>query len=150
RNPSNPKVPLPMLAPTRATPSRRPRRGYVSIELLLILPVFLALVLGMVGLADMLVAEQLLAEASGRGCRCAAMGGNEEQVKEAVRSVLGPDRAERAKIRVGRADGSCGSVPPGGLLEVRVELEAQFATMTHLAPVASDELLLGRTVMQRE
>ena len=118
--------------------------------MLLALPVFLVLVFGMVGLADLLVAEQLLAEASGRAARAAALGGSEEQVKDAVRSILGPARTDRATIRVGPANGGSGPVPPGGLLEVRIELEAQYATTTHLAPIRSDEVLLGRTVMQRE
>jgi Flp pilus assembly protein TadG len=139
-----------MFAPRRRPPERKTRRGVATVELLLILPVFLALALGLVGMADLLVTEQLLAEASGRAARAAALGGSEEQVKDAVRSVLGPDRAERATIRVGPASGGPGPVPPGGLIEVRVEIEAQYATTTNLAPIRSDELLLGRTVMQRE
>jgi Flp pilus assembly protein TadG len=140
----------PLLAPSRFTPERKARRGVVTVELLLVLPVFLAMLLGLVGMADLLVTEQLLAEASGRAARAAALGGSEEQVKDAVRSVLGSERADRATIRVGPADGGTGPVPPGGLLEVRVEIEAQYATATNLAPIRSDELLLGRTVMQRE
>jgi Flp pilus assembly protein TadG len=129
---------------------RTRRRGIYTIELLLALPVFLALLVGMVGLADLLVTEQLLAEASGRAARAAALGGSEEQIKEAVRAVLGPERTERTRIRVGAANGQSGPVPPGGLIEVRVEIEAQYATVTGFAPVRNDEVLLGRTVMQRE
>jgi len=130
---------------------RTPRRGFVTMELLYFaLPVFLIVVFGMVGLGDLLVTEQLLAEASGRAARAAALGGSEEQIKDAVRSILGPDRTGHAKIHVGRADGGSGPVPPGGLIEVRIEIEARHATVTHLAPVSDDELLLGRTVMQRE
>src|SRR5262245_34764487 len=103
---------------------RKARRGVITIELLLALPGFLALIFGMVGLADLLVAEQLLAEASGRAARTAALGGSEEQVKEAVRSILGPERTDRATIHVRPANGGSGPVPPGGLIEVRIEIEA--------------------------
>jgi Flp pilus assembly protein TadG len=140
-----------MFAPRRCSPDRRTRRrGVYTIELLLALPFFLALLIGMVGLADLLVAEQLLAEASGRAARAAALGGSEEQIHEAVRAVLGPNRAERATIRVGAPNGQSGPIPPGGLIEVRVEMEAQYATVTGFAPIKNDEILLGRTVMQRE
>jgi hypothetical protein len=139
-----------MFARRHSLRKRSPRRGVVTLELLLALPVFLALVFGMVGLGDLLVTEQLLAEASGRAARAAALGGSEEQIKDAVRSILGPDRTEHATIHVGRADGKSGPVPPGGLIEVRVEIESRYATVTHLAPVSDDEKLLGRTVMQRE
>lgn len=139
-----------MFAPRPSSRKRPTRRGVVTVELLLALPVFIALMLGMVGLADLAVSEQMLAEASGRAARAAALGGSEEQVKEAVRSVLGSERTERATIRVGAANGQPGPVPPGGLIEVRVEIEAQYATATRFAPIRDDEVLLGRTVMQRE
>jgi len=139
-----------MFDPRPCPDKRKPRRGFVTVELLLALPVVLAIFFGMVGMADLVITEQLLAEASGKAARAAALGGSEEQVKEAVRSVLGPARTDRATIRVGSANGGSGPVPPGGLIEVRIEIEAQHATTTNLAPIRSDEVLLGRTVMQRE
>src|SRR5437879_4820230 len=73
----NLKVRPPMLAP-RPTPRKRTRRGIVAAEMLLAIPVFMVVVLGMVGLSDLLITEQLLAEASGRGARTAALGGTED------------------------------------------------------------------------
>jgi hypothetical protein len=135
----------------------------VAVETLLVLPLFLALVVGMVGVADLLVAEQLLGEASGRAARTAALGGSEEQVRESIRAVLGPERAAHAKIYVGPAagqpKGNKGNgepghkdrpVAPGEMIEVRIEIAARHATATGLAPVGGDEPLVGRTVMQRE
>ena len=81
-------------------------------------PLFLAVVLGCMGLVDLLVTEQLLGEASGRGARTAALGGSDEQVKETIRAVLGKGRADKADIFVRAADGTEGPVPPGGLLEL--------------------------------
>lgn len=126
------------------------RRGTVAFETLMVLPLFLALLLGMVGIADLLIAEQMVAEASGRAARTAALGGTEEQVRDSVRAVLGASRADKAKITVLSVDGEPGPVPPGGLIEVRVELEARHATSTRLAPVGGDESVVGRSVMQRE
>lgn len=131
-------------------PNRRGRRGNAAVEMLFVVPLFLIVVLGLIGLSDLLITEQLLGEASGRGARTAALGGTDEQVRESVRAVLGRDRADKAEIRVLAADGSEGPVPPGGLLEVRIELRARDATATGFAPVSGDEVLIGRTVMQRE
>jgi hypothetical protein len=134
----------------------------VSLETLLVLPIFLALALGMVGLADLLVAEQLLGEASGRAARTAALGGSEEQVRESIRAVLGSERAAHAKIYIGPVNGQSRDkghgesehkdrlVAPGEMIEVRVEIAARHATVTFLTPVSGDEPLVGRTVMQRE
>lgn len=138
-----------MLAP-RPRSRERLRRGIAGVEFLLILPIFMIVVGGMVGIADLLITEQVAAEASSRGARAAALGGSRAQVEEAVRSVLGERRFKMAKIYIGPIDGSQNPVPPGGMIEVRVELPARKATVTHLAPVSSDETVIGRTVMQRE
>jgi len=139
-----------MFAPRPLVPRHHARRGAAAFETVLVLPVFLALLLGMVGIADLIITEQLLIEASCRGARAAALGGSPEQVRECVRAVLGEERCRRATIHVGPAGDEPGPVPPGGLIEVRVELEARHATATGLAPVRGDEPLVGRTVMQRE
>ena len=136
-------------------PSRRDRarRGAVSVEALFAVPLLLAVVLGIVGVADLIVTEQVLAEASGRGARAAALGGTPHEVEAAVRAVLGPDRSRHARIFAGPADGhhyGHRPVPPGGLIEVRVVIAARDATATPFAPVGGDERLVGRTVMQRE
>lgn len=128
----------------------RSRRGAVAFETLLVLPLFLALVLGMVGIADLLIAEQLVAEASGRAARTAAIGGSEQEIRESVRAVLGSDRAEKARITVVPVSGEPGPVPPGGLIEARIELDVRDATWTRLAPVSGDDSVVGRAVMLRE
>jgi Flp pilus assembly protein TadG len=133
--------------------SNRPacgRRGAAAVETLLVLPLFLAILLGMVGIADLTVTEQLLNEASGRAVRTAALGGTEEQVRASVRAVLGDKRSEHAKITVIAVNGEPGPIPPGALIEVRVEIDARHATATSLAPISGDEPLFGRSVMQRE
>ncbi len=127
------------------------RRGLVAAEALLILPLFLLVAVGMVGIADLLIAEQLVDEASGRGARAAAIRGSQEDVEAAVLAVLGEERAKEAKITAQGIDGTeLKLVPPGALLEVRVELDVKQATMTRLAPVFGSEPIAGRTVMLRE
>ena len=127
------------------------RRGVLAAEALLAIPLFLLVVLGAVGMADLLITEQVVGEASGRAARTAAMGGSPEDVTNVVRAVLGDERAKQATITVRGVDGTDASlVPPGGLLEVRVQIPARHATTTGLAPVSGDEPLVGRTVMQRE
>jgi Flp pilus assembly protein TadG len=138
---------MPRLLATRADR----RRGTLSVEALFVLPLFLLVVLGAVGIADLVVSEQLVDEAAGRAARAAALGGSPEEVSAAVRAVLGEARANQTTVTVRGTDGKDPSeVPPGGLLEVRVAIPARHATTTGLAPVPGDELLLGRTVMQRE
>ena len=56
--------PLPM--PSLNTTAPKSRRGIAALELLLITPVFLLLITGLVGFADLLIAEQKMDEASGR------------------------------------------------------------------------------------
>jgi hypothetical protein len=139
-----------MFAPLHLVRSSRTRRGAVAFEALLIVPLFLTLAAGVVGIADLLITEQLIGEASGRAARTAALGGTEEQVIESIQAVLGSDRTQHAKVYIGSAHGEPGPVPPGELIEVRIQIEARHATVTRLVPVSSDEPLIGRTVMQRE
>lgn len=130
---------------------RRTRRGSIAVETLLVLPLLLLVVLGMVGLADLIISEQMLAEAGGRAARAAALGKSEEEIAAAARSVLGDERAANATISVRPVGGQENEpVAPGGLIEVRVELAARHATTTRLALVDPDEVLVGRAVMQRE
>lgn len=139
-----------MLALRLTARERNKRRGVAVVEMAIILPIVLLMIFGMAGLADLLVTEQLLSEASGRAARTAALGGTDEQVKAAVAATLGPQRAQHVAIYVGAADGSKGPVPPGGLIEVRLEVKAGDATATRLFPIRADEVLVGRTVMQKE
>lgn len=131
---------------TFAGRSATARRGTVSLESLFGVALILAVILGAVGVADLLIAEQSLAEASGRAARAAALGGGDREIEAAVRAVIGPDRAEHARIAVHPRR----AARPGELIEVRVELAARHALATPFAPVSRNEPLVGRTVMQRE
>jgi len=86
--------------PSLSTTTRARRRGIAAIELLLITPVFLLVLAGMIGFADLIIAEQKMDQASGRVARIASMGGSEDQMREALVAVLGPERAKHAKIKI--------------------------------------------------
>lgn len=139
-----------MLARCQTSRKSPARRGSATMELLLLTPIFMLTATGMIGLADLCITDQLIFDAACRGGRTAALGGSQEQVEESIRALLGPERTRHATITVGPADGSTDPVPPGGLIEVRIEIEAGAATATGLAPLGSSELLIGRTVIQRE
>lgn len=128
----------------------RPRRGVVALETLLLLPVLLLVVAGMVGLTDLIMAEQKLDRASGAAARVAAGGGSDEDIERAVHATLGEKQARHAKIYVSREDENGRPIPQGGMIEVRVEIQARHATATPLAPIRPSEPLIGRTVMPRE
>jgi Flp pilus assembly protein TadG len=65
------------------------RRGALnSVELLLVLPVMLAIVLGVVEYSLLLAAEARYASASREGARVAAVGGSESEIETAVKDAL--------------------------------------------------------------
>jgi Flp pilus assembly protein TadG len=147
-------------------------------EALFVLPIFSLITIGLVGISDLLVAEQLLSEASARGARTAALGGTEEQIRDAVNAVLGPVRSQYATITVTSLNNSgdtdhhnnkhytpgatpdAAPVPPGSpggwkcrpgqLIQVCVQLDVQHATCTHFCPVCGCEQLSGCSVIQCE
>jgi Flp pilus assembly protein TadG len=80
-----------MLRQARTSHKRNlPRTGAIhAVELLLLLPIILALILGMVEYSMILSIDQQLAVASRQGARVAAQGGSAAEVEAAARTVLG-------------------------------------------------------------
>lgn len=149
-----------MFAQRTHSRERAVRRGSMAFEALLLLPLMLVVIFVGAGVADLVVAEQQVDEASGRAARAAALTGSKQAVRDAVRASLGPGRAQHAKIFVGPLGkaveitntDSDDLIPIAHResFEVRVEIEARYGTATRLAPVGGDEPLVGYTVMQRE
>jgi hypothetical protein len=133
-----------------STGRSRSRRAAASFETLLTLPLLLLAAAALVGLADLLVAEQLVSEASARAARVAALGGDETEIRQAVVAVLGPTRGSRAQISISNLEETPSPPVPGQLLEVRVAITVGEATLTWLVPASPSELLVGRSVMLRE
>jgi Flp pilus assembly protein TadG len=66
------------------------RSGAVhAVEILLLLPIVLALILGMVEYSMLLAVDQQLTVASREGARAAAQGGSASEVEAAARLILG-------------------------------------------------------------
>jgi hypothetical protein len=78
-----------------------PRRGgYLAVELLLVLPILLALFLGMMQFSLILGARQTLLAASREGARVAAHGGTKEDVCATCRRVLGTGSLGASNVHI--------------------------------------------------
>jgi hypothetical protein len=138
-------------------PQRSSRRGSLTMELLLVLPVVVALLLGMIEFSMILFSRQQLLAASREGARVAALGGDKQDVKNAVRRYLGQGRLATTEVRLtdaaGDAIASGGAVPPGEAVEVWLRLPTNYAVPDLLKfvgfSIKRDELV-ARTVMRRE
>jgi hypothetical protein len=79
---------------------RDKRRGYLAVELLLVLPILVALFLGMMQYSLILAARQSLLAASREGARVAAHGGTQEEVCATCRRVLGKGSLGAANVKI--------------------------------------------------
>jgi hypothetical protein len=78
------------------------RRGVVIVEMLLVLPLFVLLLTAMIEFSLLLVARQELMSASREGCRVAAHGAPDDEVRAAIANVLGDGRLSRAEVKITR------------------------------------------------
>lgn len=135
---------------TRPRPTRpSSRRASVTLEAAFVLPILLVVVVALVEFAMVIAAEQRLAEASGVAARTGAVGRSDADVKEAVKSVLGPQQYAAAEVKVDRRrDPHLGEV-----VEVYIELPTKAAAPCVLRSCGvklSDDKLVGRTLMRVE
>ena len=131
---------------------RSRRRGGVALELLLVLPILLAVLLGAVELSLWLTAQQQVNLAAREGARVAAVGGNLDDVNAAVRSALGA-RFDQATVQAQLTDGGGAPLPPGQPVTVAVALPASAVVPDLLAFVGvsvRNVTLVGQTVMRKE
>lgn len=131
----------------------RGRRGSMALELLFVLPVLLAVLLGTVEFALWLSGQQQVTLASREGARAAATGAGEEEVAAAVRGVLGEVRFEIAQLRVEILDAAGDPIAPGDPVAVAVALPAG-AVVPDLLRFAGlsirNQFIVSRTVMRKE
>ena len=132
------------------------RRGAITLELLLVLPILTLVLSAVVQLSMMIMVTQRLAAASAVGARVAAIGGDDQDVRRAVRVALGDGALGQAEVLIVNAAGdatpNC-NVPHGEPVEVRVRIAADAAVPDLLGVIGirlCDETLLGRTVMVKE
>jgi hypothetical protein len=133
--------------------ARRLRRGSLTMELLLVLPIVLALLLGTVQFSLLSVARQQVMGASREGARVAARGGSAADVEATVRLYLGGGRFSNAEVSTNLNAASGLPLPSGAPVEVVVRIGATEAVpdlLPFLGFSLSGEHLLGRTVMRKE
>jgi Flp pilus assembly protein TadG len=125
----------------------------LAIELLLILPILLALVGGMIEFSLLLGARQQLLAASREGARVAAQGGDATEVERAVRLYLGQGNLQAAQVQATVTDTNGNPLSTGDPVQVVVQLPAVQATPDLLAFIGvslHDQVLVARTVMRKE
>ncbi len=131
----------------------RARRGSLTVELILVLPILMILLVAMVQFSVVLAARQQLLAASRDGARVGARGGNESEVTTAVKQALGSSSLTDAKIQCRiQADDSQNPGPGRECVHVTVQVPTQKVVpgfLSWMARWAEDDLTVC-TVMHRE
>ena len=135
-------------------PAPARRGGTVAIELLFALPIVLALLLAMFEFSMILVSWQQLVAASREGARVAALGGDAQEVEQAVRNFLGSSgRLTAAEVQSLLTDDQGQPLPAGGQVEVLVSVPTAQAVpdlLRFFGFSTEGELLVARTAMRKE
>ncbi len=125
----------------------RARRGSLSVELLLILPIVLILLLGLIEFGTWLEVGRKVSTAGRQGARVAALGGSVDDVDRAVRRSLGNGPMSAAQVYVSASfDGE-----PGEPVAVRVEIPAALVVpdLLGLIGLGHGDRKIGTTVVMR-
>ncbi|MCS6850439.1 MAG: pilus assembly protein [Gemmataceae bacterium] len=133
--------------------SRRRWGGLLTFELLLVVPIWLALLGAALEFGTVLIVRQQLLAASRDGARVAALGGDLEDVRQAVRRALGPGRLPGAAIYVRMFDEQGRPLAPGETVEVWVRLPVAQAAPNFLSLIGASLPkgdLVARTAMRKE
>lgn len=143
-----------MLAERISRPFRKtPRRGSLTVELLLVFPLLLVVLLGTVEFALWLTAEQRVTLASREGARTAARGGTLDDVQQTVHLVLGDTTFQSAEVQAILTDDRGQPQVPGGPVTVVVALPFRVLVPDLLAFTGvsfGGSLLVSQTVMLKE
>lgn len=87
-----------------STRTQRRRGAILSMEMVLVLPIFLLLVFSIVEFSLLMSAQSRLAEAARQGVRLLSMSGcPESHVREAVNSLLGPKLKGQCRMEIAPA-----------------------------------------------
>jgi Flp pilus assembly protein TadG len=121
--------------------------------LLLVLPVLLALLLGMIEFSLLYAARQHLTTASREGARVAALGGDQFAVQQAIQNVLGNSNLGGATLQATLTDGLGQPLPTGAPVQVTLTIPAAQAVPDLLGIIAvtlGDQVITAQTVMRKE
>lgn len=126
----------------------RPRRGVLSMELVLTLPILFMLMLGLFEFTMLFYSRSLVVEASRAAARQASLpGATDEAIEAEIRRVLSPALQEGIQIGVDLGDRS------GDLVVVSVEVPMSSASPDLLWPIGAGlngRNLYSETRMVRE
>jgi len=129
------------------------RRGSLTVELLLLLPVLILIVLAAIELSQMVSVNQRLQAASEQAARAASQGADSEEIARVARQVLGKGALANAEIKAKWLDDHGRPLPSGELVEVVVSIPAKKAVPDFLRVVGfglANKTLSGRTAMRKE
>ena len=144
---------MPMRLDQSRSSVRRRRRGSLTLELLLVLPILLVILLATVEFASLLQARQQLLGASREGARVAALGGDESAVEAAVRRALGSSYQDAITIRTVLRDSAGLPVVSGAPVLVHLEIPANAAAPDLLRLIGftlQGEEITAVTTMRKE
>jgi Flp pilus assembly protein TadG len=131
----------------------RRRPAAVAVELLLALPLLLAVLLGTIEFSMLLVARQQLLVASREGARVAAQGGDATDVEQAVQLFLGASSLAGASVQAVLTDDSGQPLPTGAPVAVTVTLPTTQVVPDLLGFIGFSlrgDTLTAQTVMRKE
>lgn len=130
------------------------RQGAImALELLLVLPLVLAIFFGTVEYGLLLAAEARLINASREGARVAAAGGDSNDVEAAVKAALLADEADLVDIQALLTDVNDDPLLPGDQVAVMVSAPATTLVPDLLRFIGisiCNRCLIGQTVMRKE
>jgi hypothetical protein len=123
------------------------------LELILVLPILLAVLGGAAEFSMLAVARQQLLAASREGARVAATGGTAAEAEAAARATLGGGRLAGAEVRVVGTAGAGQPSAAGDPVEVWVSLPARAAAPDVLRIIGvslGDQTIVTRTALRTE
>lgn len=130
----------------------RCRRGSLTLELLLVLPILMTVVLGAFEFSMLAQARQQLLTASREGTRVAALGGTVADVEQATQQALSGS-LQNATIQLNITDADGVPLPSGQPVSVAVSVNVGQVVPDLLAFIGyniANETLVGQTVMRKE
>jgi Flp pilus assembly protein TadG len=130
----------------------RRRRGSLTMELLLVLPILMTVILGAFEFSMLAQTRQQLLVASREGARVAALGGTAADVQQATQQALG-GALKNATIQLNITDANGAPLPSGQPVSVLVSVQAGQAVPDLLAFIGysiGKETIAAQTVMRKE
>jgi len=131
--------------------SPRPRRGAATVELALILPIFLLLCVGMIEFGRAFMVQQTLTSAAREGARFGALPGtSNNEIETRVREFLAAGGVDPTVAQVDVSPQGLETASSGEQVRVLVEVAYQDVSWLAAPWYLRDADLSNETVMRRE